>query len=263
MKKILLPILSISLIIALIFIIVGYSNQKTDSVSLPKIYSHRGASGEEVEHTFAAYDLAVKYGSEYIEQDVVTSKDKILFVSHDLSAQKITGIDKLYSDMTSAEIDKLRTNDGQKILRLQSIFDRYKKDVTYVIELKGDIEQTNLFSELISSNNIADNIIVQSFDAKALDVINKEFPDMEKLLLVNDQAALTKAVTLKNIDIISINKSLLTKKNIKLVKDNNKQINAWTLNSTDEILQAISLGVDSYFTDYTAKAILLQGKYSK
>lgn len=56
---------------------------------------------------------------------VVTSKDGTLYVSHDSSAQKITGVDKLYSEMTDEEIDELRTVDGQKILRLSEVFDKY------------------------------------------------------------------------------------------------------------------------------------------
>lgn len=31
---------------------------------------HRGASGEEIEHTFKAYDLALNYGTKYIEQEL-------------------------------------------------------------------------------------------------------------------------------------------------------------------------------------------------
>ena len=44
---------------------------------------HRGASGLAPEHTFAAYDLALQPGADYIEQDLQLTKDKVLVVIHD------------------------------------------------------------------------------------------------------------------------------------------------------------------------------------
>ena len=41
------------------------------------------------------------------------------------------------------------------------------------------------------------------------------------------------------------------------------KFNVWTLNSSSQITEAIALGVDSYFTNYTAKALLLEKKYRK
>ena len=44
---------------------------------------HRGASGLAPEHTFPSYDLALKLGADYIEQDLQLTKDKHLVILHD------------------------------------------------------------------------------------------------------------------------------------------------------------------------------------
>src|SRR3712207_6457951 len=44
---------------------------------------HRGASGYAPEHTIPAYDLALKMGADYIEQDLQLTKDGVLVVLHD------------------------------------------------------------------------------------------------------------------------------------------------------------------------------------
>lgn len=49
----------------------------------PLIIAHRGASGYVPEHTLGAYALAVAMGSEYIEPDVVMTKDGHLIARHD------------------------------------------------------------------------------------------------------------------------------------------------------------------------------------
>jgi glycerophosphoryl diester phosphodiesterase len=49
----------------------------------PVIIAHRGASGEMPEHTLAAYALAVEMGADYIEPDLVITKDGHLAARHD------------------------------------------------------------------------------------------------------------------------------------------------------------------------------------
>jgi len=49
----------------------------------PLIIAHRGASGERPEHTRAAYDLAIDQGANFIEPDLVMSRDGALVVRHE------------------------------------------------------------------------------------------------------------------------------------------------------------------------------------
>lgn len=49
----------------------------------PLIIAHRGASGHVPEHTLAAYALAILQGADYVEPDLVMSKDGHLVSRHD------------------------------------------------------------------------------------------------------------------------------------------------------------------------------------
>ncbi len=49
----------------------------------PLVIAHRGASGERPEHTRAAYELAVEQGADFIEPDLVMSKDGQVVVRHE------------------------------------------------------------------------------------------------------------------------------------------------------------------------------------
>ena len=49
----------------------------------PLIIAHRGASGEMPEHTLAGYTLAIEMGADYIEPDLVITKDGHLVARHD------------------------------------------------------------------------------------------------------------------------------------------------------------------------------------
>ena len=47
------------------------------------VIAHRGASGERPEHTLAAYERAIDQGADYIELDLVVTKDLVLVARHE------------------------------------------------------------------------------------------------------------------------------------------------------------------------------------
>lgn len=52
-------------------------------VAMPIVIGHRGASGYLPEHTLAAYYVAVRQGADYIEPDLVSTKDGRLVARHE------------------------------------------------------------------------------------------------------------------------------------------------------------------------------------
>lgn len=58
----------------------------------PLIIAHRGASGELPEHTMAAYERAIERGADYIEPDLVLTKDGILVARHENEISATTDI---------------------------------------------------------------------------------------------------------------------------------------------------------------------------
>lgn len=49
----------------------------------PIIIAHRGASGERPEHTLASYDRAIDQGADFIEPDLVLTRDGVLVARHE------------------------------------------------------------------------------------------------------------------------------------------------------------------------------------
>ncbi|WP_028057840.1 glycerophosphodiester phosphodiesterase [Candidatus Solirubrobacter pratensis] len=60
----------------------------------PTIYGHRGASGYRPEHTLASYRLAARMGADYIEPDLVMTKDHVLVVRHEPAIGGTTDVAK-------------------------------------------------------------------------------------------------------------------------------------------------------------------------
>ncbi|MBT9444294.1 MAG: glycerophosphodiester phosphodiesterase [Hyphomonadaceae bacterium] len=53
------------------------------SATPPLVIAHRGASGERPEHTLASYRLAIAQGADFIEPDLVFTKDGVLVCRHE------------------------------------------------------------------------------------------------------------------------------------------------------------------------------------
>ena len=49
----------------------------------PLVIAHRGASGYRPEHTLAAYELAIEMGADFIEPDLVLTKDGVFIARHE------------------------------------------------------------------------------------------------------------------------------------------------------------------------------------
>ncbi len=58
----------------------------------PVVIAHRGASGYLPEHTLAAKLLAHQMGADYLEQDVVATRDDQLVVMHDIHLDRVTDV---------------------------------------------------------------------------------------------------------------------------------------------------------------------------
>jgi glycerophosphoryl diester phosphodiesterase len=72
----------------------------------PIIIGHRGASGHRPEHTLESYRLAVDMGADYIEPDLVSTKDGVLIVRHENEIGGTTDVAAKFPDRKrTARID--------------------------------------------------------------------------------------------------------------------------------------------------------------
>ncbi|WP_374629036.1 glycerophosphodiester phosphodiesterase [Pannonibacter indicus] len=69
----------------------------------PLVIAHRGASGYLPEHTLAAKALAVGMGADYIEQDVVLTKDGVPIVLHDITLDATTDVAEVFAGRARAD----------------------------------------------------------------------------------------------------------------------------------------------------------------
>jgi glycerophosphoryl diester phosphodiesterase len=76
------------------------------------VIAHRGASGERPEHTLASYERAIDEGADYIEPDLVVTKDFVLVARHE---NELSGTTDVGSREEFADRKRSKTIDGQLV----------------------------------------------------------------------------------------------------------------------------------------------------
>jgi glycerophosphoryl diester phosphodiesterase len=79
---------------------------------VPIVYGHRGASGLRPEHTLASYQLAIDSGADFIEPDLVSTKDGVLVARHE---NEISGTTNVADHPEFAARRTTKVIDGQRL----------------------------------------------------------------------------------------------------------------------------------------------------
>jgi len=83
-----------------------------DHHAQPLVIGHRGASGYRPEHTLASYRLAAELGADYIEPDLVSTKDGVLVARHE---NEISGTTDVAAHGEFASRKKTKVIDGASV----------------------------------------------------------------------------------------------------------------------------------------------------
>lgn len=251
---------------------------KTDQV----IVSHRGASGHAPEHTFAAYDLALEMGAEYIEQDVYPSADGVLVVIHDLTLDRTARgpAENCSGNVSDKTVAQLKTCDmgswfnetypdrarpeyvGQTIPTLEEVFQRYGTRTNYYIETKPNLDLSGAVEgqllTLIKQYGLYDGMIqrrqvlVQSFLPTSLLTMQSLDPAVPLVQLM--QPLTTNAVTLALIagygfgvgpPVSDVNAALVEQAHAAGLA-----MHPYTVNETTDLERIAGLCVDGLFTNF-------------
>lgn len=124
----------------------------------PLVIAHRGAPGYLPEHTLESVTLAYAQGADFIEQDLVVTKDSKLVVLHDIYLETVTNVEQIFPnrkrqdgryyvlDFTLAELKTLNVHERQNAQGKQVFPSRYQGKGTFQIATFE--EQIDLIQQL-------------------------------------------------------------------------------------------------------------------
>ena len=113
----------------LVLLFWGINMQAQSAEVTPVVIAHRGASGYLPEHTLPAKALAFGQGADFLEQDVVLTKDDQPIVMHDIHLDTVSDVAKKFPGRNRADgryyaidftLAEVRTLQAQERIDLKS-----------------------------------------------------------------------------------------------------------------------------------------------
>ncbi len=105
---------------------------------------HKGANEYAPENTYAAAQLCIDWSMDFVEIDVITSKDGVLYIMHGPTVDETTNGTGRFDELTSAEIDRLDAGSWfaskfarEKVPRLEPFLRWIKRKAKVFLDVKA------------------------------------------------------------------------------------------------------------------------------
>lgn len=110
-----------------------------------------------------------------------------------------------------------------------------------------------LLMDVIKSKKIEQYVVVQSFDKRTIQIINKEYPHIRTSFLVNNNKTYEENIADLGYKpfILSPAYKMVNAEMMKKAHVDGVKVIPWTVNTAEEIATLKSLGIDGIITDYT------------
>ena len=225
-----------------------------------RIYAHRGASGEFIEGSQAAYLAAIEQGADGFECDVRLTKDRQIICYHDKDAKRLSNLDLKIADTNYDQLK--RAINPLKLEQLLDLAIKRKKDL--VIESKhpvptgGEIERA--VHKLLKGRT-------KEIDQSGIQIFLISFSFLATLR--NKKSSYKSGYLVSKKILAKFNPTDLVAANIEIIRSDHsfvlnqirkgKQVIVWTVNDENDLKLCQDLGVRAVITDYPARVRKILG----
>lgn len=242
-----------------------YSNGVNNNI---KTIAHRGYVEKGVENSIEALEAAAKAGVDYVEMDVLMTKDNKFIVMHDYNLKRLVGINKKVQDMTYNELVGLPISQSGHTSRIPS-FEEYVKrakelNIKLVVELKphgGEPNNyVNIFIEKVKELNIENNYKYMSLDLKVMEELESKAPQLETGYIIPFQFG---RFSNNNVDFFAIEDFSFSNTLVEQAKSQNKSVYVWTINDPSLITKYLQSPANGIITDEPVQVKEIKEKLEK
>ena len=225
--------------------------------------AHRGSTKNYFETTLEAVNEAIENKAEFVEIDVVLTKDNVVVLSHDHNLKRLTGEKIIIENLNFDELKNYKIKDKKSLkeydfIDLKTVIEKTSGKIKLNIELKPYKNNEKKLAKEVAKL-VADrphDVVVSSLDPKSLREIKNNNTDISTGLII--AFSYGKFYNIDFVDFFCIEKEIVNNEIIRKIQKKGKKIYIWTANTDDEISKAFSSGANGIITDEVtlAKEIL-------
>ncbi|MBF0714587.1 glycerophosphodiester phosphodiesterase [Gemella sp. GH3] len=218
------------------------------------IIGHRGYVKYGVENSIEALEAAKKANANYVEVDILLTKDNKFVVMHDYNLKRLASVNKKVADMTYDEIVGLKIKAGDFESRIPSfeefVYKAKELDIKLLVELKPHGQEPDNYADLVINKlrelQVEKDYKVMSLDLKVIKEIEQKAPEFNTGYVIPLQLG---GFSEKNVDFYVIEDFSFSQEKLSEAKDSGKELYVWTINDKDTIIKYLHSGVDGIITD--------------
>ena len=218
-----------------------------------KTIAHRGYVTKGVENSIEALEGAAEVGADYVEFDIILTKDNKFVVMHDYNLKRLAGLNKRVQDMNFDEVVGLTIKQGDytsKIPSLEEFVTKAKElNMNLVIELKPHgAEPSNYIDILIGEIKRLklENYKFMSLNSKVIEELETKVPNLETGYVIPLQFG---NFHHSNVDFFVIEDFSYRDRLVEQARKENKQVFVWTINDPALITKYLQSPADAIITD--------------
>ena len=215
--------------------------------------AHRGYVAKGVENSIEALEGAAKAGADYVEFDIILTKDNKFIVMHDYNLKRLAGINKRVQDMNFDEIVGLQIKQGDytsKIPSLEEFVTKAKElNMKLVIELKPHgAEPSNYIDIFINEVKRLklENYKFMSLNPKVVEELETKAPNLETGYVIPLQFG---NFHQSNVDFFVIEDFSYRDRLVEQANTQNKKVFVWTINDSALITKYLQSPTNGIITD--------------
>lgn len=215
--------------------------------------AHRGYVALGVENSIEALEGAAKVGADYVEFDIILTKDNKFVVMHDFNLKRLAGIKKKVQDMNFDEIVGLPIKQGDYLSKIPSLEEFVTKakelNMKLVIELKPHgAEPSNYIDILINEVKRLklENYKFMSLNPKVVEELETKAPNLETGYVIPLQFG---NFSKSNVDFFVIEDFSYQDSLVEQAKRQNKKVFVWTINDSALITKYLRSPANGIITD--------------
>ena len=215
--------------------------------------AHRGYVAKGVENSIEALEGAAEVGADYVEFDIILTKDNKFVVMHDYNLKRLAGLNKRVQDMNFDEVVGLTIKQGDytsKIPSLEEFVNKAKElNMNLVIELKPHgAEPSNYIDILIDEVKRLklENYKFMSLNSKVMEELETKAPNLETGYVIPLQFG---NFHHSNVDFFVIEDFSYRNRLVEQARKENKKVFVWTINDSALITKYLQSPADGIITD--------------
>ena len=247
-------VVTLTTIIIVVAVLVNGFNMYGNGVNKNiKTIAHRGYVTKGVENSIEALEGAAEVGADYVEFDIILTKDNKFVVMHDYNLKRLAGLNKRVQDMNFDEVVGLTIKQGDytsKIPSLEEFVTKAKElNMNLVIELKPHgAEPSNYIDILIGEIKRLklENYKFMSLNSKVMEELETKVPNLETGYVIPLQFG---NFHHSNVDFFVIEDFSYRDRLVEQARKENKQVFVWTINDPALITKYLQSPADGIITD--------------